>query len=467
MTRINQRKRLVKAVVALGLNLILLGGLTDFASAQTWSVVAEVRDRRGHTATLMGDGRILMAGGSGAADAQLIDPLTGGGPESTMNIAREGHTATLLPTGKVFVAGTELSTDGSTTEIYDPSTNTWSSATSMSANRGLHTATLLLNGKVLITGGCDALGSPLSSTEIYDPVTNSWSSAAAMSATRCLHTATLLSTGDVLVTGGFGLNSAEIYDPATNSWAPAASMSASRAGHTATLLSNGHVLVAGGPSASAEIYDPGTNTWGPAASMGTSRETHTATLSVNGLVLVAGGVDNSGDPLSSSEVYDPASNTWGIPAIMHVARVGHTATLLSNGTVLVAGGVGGITSSLEVFTFPGPVNRPDITVTPTSLDFGLVQLNSSAVQTVTVKNDGTVGLTTGNVTFGGANINQFSKAADKCSKKTLAPGASCTIDLRFKPTTIGVKTATFIIPSNDPDENPSGVPLGGTGVSRK
>jgi hypothetical protein len=213
--------------------------------------------------------------------------------------------------------------------------------------------------------------------------------------------------------------------------------------------------------ASVEIYDPGTNSWALGASIGEIREGHTATLLLNGLVLVAGGLNNLGNPLRNTHAYDPASNSWTLPALMNSARAGHTATLLSNGEVLVAGGG---SATVEVFTPPGPVvNLPDITVIPTSLDFGSVKLHKSGEAVVTVKNDGALSLTIGAVTFGGANIDQFSKTADKCSKKTLAPGASCTISLRFKPTVIGTKTATFIIPSNDPNENPFIVHLTGIG----
>jgi N-acetylneuraminic acid mutarotase len=465
MLRKCEWKQFITAGFVLMLTLGALGSLAGVAVA-AWSVVGPMNsDRAGHTATLMPDGRVLVAGGTGLADAQLVDTSSGAGPASSMIVARQGHTASALANSKVLAAG-GFTTGGAsaTAEIYDLATNSWSSAASMSVNRESHTATLLPDGKILITGGCDSLGNPLSGAEIYDPAANSWSPAAPMSAARCVHTATRLTTGQVLVAGGSGLASAEIYDPGTNSWAPAASMSIGRDAHTATLLPNGHVFVAGGFSATAEIYDPATNSWAPAASMSTARQAHTATLLTNGLVLVAGGGNNLGDPLSSTEAYDPEGDTWGLPDTMNTARVGHTATLLSNGKVLVAGGG---TAVLEVFTAPGTVNLPDINITPSSVDFGLVHLNSIADQLVTMTNNGTVNLTLGGVTFGGANINQFSKAADKCSRKTLAPGASCTVDLRFKPTTAGLKTGTFIIPSNDPDENPVSVPLSGTGVSRR
>jgi hypothetical protein len=258
----------------------------------------------------------------------------------------------------------------------------------------------------------------------------------------------------------------EIYDPRTNSWALAASMKVGREAHTATLLPNGQVLVIGGFSASAEIYDPGTNSWAPAASMTESREAHTATLLLNGQILIAGGCTNTGVPVSGGLIYDPAVNIlWG-DSLMHTARCAHTATLLSNGQVLVAGGASNsdrLLTSLEIFTPPGPPNVPEITVTPTSLDFGSVQLYQAGEKVVTVKNDGVLNLTIGRIAFDGANTNQFSKTANKCSKKTLAPGASCTITVRFKPTVTGTKAATFIIPSNDPDENPFIVRLNGIG----
>jgi hypothetical protein len=81
---------------------------------------------------------------------------------------------------------------------------------------------------------------------------------------------------------------------------------------------------------------------------------------------------------------------------------------------------------------------------------------------VTVANEGTAALKLGAITVSGANANQFGKASDKCSKKTLQPGGSCTVAARFKPTSSGAKTAMLVIPSDDPDENPVNVSLSGT-----
>ena len=314
--------------------------------------------RYGHTATLLPNGKVLVAGGSpGLSSAELYDPATGSWTATgSLSTARYFHTATLLPTGKVLVAG-GLGPSGylSSAELYDPASGTWTATGSLSTARLLHTATLLPTGKVLVAGGVN--GFVLSSAELYDPATGSWSSTGSMGTPRYDHTATLLPNGKVLVVGGYNgslLSSAELYNPATGSWSSTGSMGTARRDHTATLLPNGKVLVVGGLGnsgvlSSAELYDPATGSWSSTGSMGTAREDHTATLLANGKVLVAGGLGNSG-VLSSAELYDPATGSWSSTASMGTARFSHTATLLPNGKVLVAGGSNGsYLSSAELY----------------------------------------------------------------------------------------------------------------------
>ena len=81
-----------------------------------------------------------------------------------------------------------------------------------------------------------------------------------------------------------------------------------------------------------------------------------------------------------------------------------------------------------------------------------------------MKNAGKADLTLTAITVGGANANQFETGADKCSKKTLAPNASCAVNAKFKATSMGAKTATLTISSNDSDENPVSVSLSGNGT---
>jgi len=278
-------------------------------------------------------------------------------PTGSMASARHGHTATLLGNGKVLVVGGGQAT----AELYDPASRTWSSAGSLAAPRHRHTMTLLGNGKVLVTGGVSgghALSEKhvLKTAEVYDPATNEWSSASDMNSQRHAHTATLLSDGKVLITGGMKsfrsaetagtvLATAEVYDPATDDWFPIDDLMASpREAHTATLLGNGKVLVAGGRDdtdsglASAELYDPASGTWSPAASMALPRRYFTATLLGNGQVLIAGGYNDSFAVYRQTQVYNPANDEWSPTSYMASQRFNHTAALLSSGKVLVSGG---------------------------------------------------------------------------------------------------------------------------------
>ena len=178
---------------------------------------------------------------------------------SSMNTARALHTATILPNGKVLVAGGSNGNSLNSTELYDPSLNTWIPLSSMNTARDSHTATLLLNGKVLVAGGIlNVSGSnpiSLNSAELYDPSLNTWTTVTSMSTARNSHTATILPDGKVLVAGGLlyvsrynstSLNSAELYDPSLNTWTTITSMSTARNSHTATILPDGKVLVTGG-----------------------------------------------------------------------------------------------------------------------------------------------------------------------------------------------------------------------------
>lgn len=218
----------------------------------------------------------------------------------SMTTARQNHTATLLPNGKVLVAGGSNG-DGTlnSAELYNPQTGVWSTTGSMSTAREYYTSTLLPNGKVLVAGGNDG------SADLYDPQLGTWSSTGSMATNRRFHTATLLPNGKVLVVGGFGRR-VELYDPQTGTWSITGSLSLSRINHTATLLNSGKVLIAGGDffSSSVELYDPQIGTWSVTGSMSMPRSKHTATLLPNGALLVAAGFNGSiGSYESSAELY--------------------------------------------------------------------------------------------------------------------------------------------------------------------
>ena len=306
----------------------------------------------GHTATLLPDGSVLVAGGAGGGlpSAELYHPATGDWTlTGNLNTNSQGHTATLLPNGKVLVAGGGGAGEFSRAELYDPATGTWTYTGSLNTIRWYHTGTLLSDGRVLVAGGFDN-SFAFSSAELYDPATGTWTYTGSMTTARLLHTATLLPDGRVLVVGGedewYGQtrSSAELYDPATGTWTNTGSLHTARYAHTATLLSDGKVLVAGGnvyypgELSSAELYDPATGTWAFTGSLDTGRFDHTATLLSDGKVLVVGGAVGYTREISSVELYDPATGTWAFTGSLNAARFIHTATLLPSGNVLVAGG---------------------------------------------------------------------------------------------------------------------------------
>ena len=201
----------------------------------------------------------------------ILAPTPGFSETGSMATAREFHTATLLSDGRVLIAGGQnLTADMcgapilASAELYDPATGTFSPTGPMASARESHTETLLTDGRVLIAGGVKGglWTDLLASAELYDPSIGTFKPTGSMTTARSkdaeeMPTATLLSDGRVLIAGGKsdrGLASAELYDPRTGTFSPTGSMTVARAGHTATLLSDGRVLIAGGRVLGATIY---------------------------------------------------------------------------------------------------------------------------------------------------------------------------------------------------------------------
>lgn len=300
---------------------------------------------------------IVSAQNPARKPALPVGSLTAG---RDMTTARGGHTATILPDFKVFIAGGEDQRGNvlASTEIYDPTTETFTRAARMTVPREGHAAGALSDGKILIAGGATHGDVALASSEDYDPETGKFTPRGAMHAARIRPAVTVLRDGRILVTGGTNgksvLDSGETYDVLNGKWTLTGRMTTARSGHTATLLSDGRVLLTGGVDskhsvlASAEIFDPQTNKFSAISPLHEGRLMHTAVLLPSGKVLIAGGAsDPAGKSLiASAELYDPASHLFSSAGEMNEPRMKmpDQAALL-DGRALIVGGA----ASAEIF----------------------------------------------------------------------------------------------------------------------
>jgi hypothetical protein len=300
--------------------------------------------RQGHTATVLPHGEVLIAGGTRnigfraqLASAEIYDPNSGTfRAVGSMSTPREGHTATLLRDGRVLIAGG--SPNGiqttATAEIYNPRTQSFTQIASMGVPREAHTATLLRNGKVLIAGGGRG-GMPngyivYTTAEIFDPVSNTFGTLPAqMTVDRVGQAAALLDDGRVLIAGG---KSGKVLSPF-----------------------GGRNLFSLAPLNTAEVFDPESSSFHSVGRMQVTHYLGVATKLENGMVLVTGGWNSYGTIIGGqrfADLFDPVRNIFSGGGNLHVARLNQTDTLLPNGDVMVAGGIDGdsnVTATVEFF----------------------------------------------------------------------------------------------------------------------
>jgi hypothetical protein len=359
------------------------------------------RDAAGHSASLLDDGEVLIAGGSTTvagssvitAEMELFDPQLQSFRAAVGDLitARSAHTATRLDDGRVLLLGGSDATDTilASGEIYDPATETTTPIPAMSAARAGHTATLLDDGTVFVAGGTSAfdfsdplgaLGSVHDSTEIFDPTGGgSWTAGPDLPKPRVMHAATLLADGRVLITGGIDIttiiipvpgftNDCRVYNPGSGGIENVPNFSGVRAIHSQLLLSDGSVLMVGGtdgnlitqvftPLASCSRFTTNPDGWTSVASLGSARALYTTLIETGGHVYVLGGVsavdlvNYTGTPVLEVERTPLGTISWSSAGSLLSGRMGSMIVPVDGGQrVLVTGSTGtGVDLTAEVF----------------------------------------------------------------------------------------------------------------------
>ena len=374
-------------------------GIARLRLSAPFARAADGTKRRG-TVHIDGHKLVLEVDLSGLAAPILVDPdwqTTG-----TMTVAHWGDAAWRRPDGRVMaVGGCGLTNCPASftqsacgqilanSDLWDPSSGTWTSAAPMITARTAFVGMPLPNGDMLVAGGCTATNctqindagaclatlctQTTATTERYSYKDQTWIASSALSLPRASLMGAPVGSGDAIVTGGCDVGacttSTERWSAATNSWSAKAPLPAARGFASATVLADGRVLVIGGCAdplcttvlGDAAVYDPAADRWSDAGSMTSPRAGHSATLLGDGTVLVAGGCTDAScaTTLSSAEIWNgvSAGGSFAPAPSMAGARNHHTATLLANGEVLMAGGADSTGSTVPTSEVYLPIAR--------------------------------------------------------------------------------------------------------------
>ena len=335
-----------------------------------------------NTATVLADGRVLVAGGcmpiKGSqppfGSAEVFDPATGlFSLTGTMAFARSYDTGVTLPDGRVLFYGGSGITNANnvrSAEIYDPAVGRFIPIGNGRSARYWAQPVVLQDGRVLLVGGDDWPGT----AELFDPATDTFAAAGPVQG-NVAGPAVLLSDGRVLSFGQVNLESdanriAQIYDPATNTFTltgrpPTAP---DMLGCAEPLADGGAVLFPDDLHGTTAIYDAASGKFRSGKSSPKPMDLQGCVALADGRIFMIGTVKGEKQPQYglapggmlmerrsavgadwphanmtgpfnlTGEIYDPVSNSWAVLGHLNVQRSYPAAVLLQDGRVMVVGG---------------------------------------------------------------------------------------------------------------------------------
>lgn len=412
----------------------------------------------------------LAAVGAAQAASSYFSTV-GIGPMTSQRLFPAGAA---LPDGRVIIAGGNAGGPAlSTSEIFDPATNTFAPGNPMLIGRAALTAAALPDGRVVFPSGSDG-ANPLDTVESYSPATGNFTAGASVKVPRIGAAAATLPDGRVLIAGGSNspsgtpvLASAEIFNPATGKSKPTGRMKTARSFAVAAPLPDGRILVAGGgnntgATDSAEIFNPKTGRFSTkgAASLKTARAAAMAARMPDGRILVVGGTDGS-IALRTVEIFDPATGRFTTSGIgsMKARRAHPVVAPLPDGRMLIAGG-----------NLPASAPKAEVLVTaprPTAkrLDFGRMKTGRTKVRTLKIRNLGVQPLRPRTAKVTGKAARDYKVVANRCRGRVLGFREACGLDIRFRPRTRGRRRAMIAFTSNA-GAKPVKFALNGKGTGR-
>lgn len=326
-------------------------------------------------------------------------------PVAPLSQPTRGHTATLLADGQVLVVA-----PSGRSERFDPTTNTWSLVQSAAIGTSSHQTVRLNDGRVWLGGGMTDSGEVSARTELFSPINNAWISGVPLSVARAWFTANRLSDGRVLVLGGktgasqVSLASSEIVSVDAGTVLSGPTLPSARSMHTATLLANGDLIVLGGLDASNQKTNTcyrlvsGASDFTSCSSMPFTRANHRATLLGNGKILVVGGASVGQTGYESQ--YDPASDSWSTTSIPLSSATNFAVAPRNGNSAVIWGG------AVSQGTFSNPVDPKRYFWPQDVLDFlawrdnRAISLSTIGSQTLTELADGRTLVAGGSAEFG-------------------------------------------------------------------